>query len=127
MIGKRKNREEQIMNSNQSSIPYVGAFMLGSVIGALAGTLVGMLLAPKAGVETQADIRRRMLELREHADETISRGRESLENSFAGTSGRINETAEKARSRIAEQMESAASSISQQAKHIRPDNKPTAG
>jgi gas vesicle protein len=112
------------MSNNQGSLPYVGAFVLGSVVGALAGALAGVLLAPKSGAETQEDIKRRMMELRDQADEAIAKGRESLETSITETRGKIFDTA---RSKIAEQMETAASSISQQAKNIRPESKTAAG
>jgi gas vesicle protein len=112
------------MNNNQGSLPYVGAFILGSVVGALSGVLAGMLLAPKSGAETQAEIKRRMMEFRDQADDAISKSRESLESSISSTGGKIVDTA---RSKIAAQMENAASSISQQAKHIRPESNTTAG
>jgi gas vesicle protein len=109
----------ETMSNNQGSLPYVGAFVLGSVVGALAGTLAGLLLAPKSGVETQAEIKQRMVEFRDQADETLTKGRESLETSFTNTRGRILDTA---RSKIAEGMDNTASSISQHAKNIRPDS-----
>jgi gas vesicle protein len=112
------------MNNNQGSLPYVGAFFLGSVVGALAGTLAGLLFAPKSGAETQEDIKHRVVELRDQADEALSRGRESLKSSITNTRGRIVDTA---RSKLAEQMENAASNISQQAKNIRPESGTTAG
>jgi gas vesicle protein len=113
-----------MMNNNQGSIPIVGAFVLGSVMGALAGMLAGVLLAPKSGAETQADIRKRMTDFRDQADEAFSRSREQLESTITGTGGRLAETA---RSKIAEQMENAASTINQQARNIRPDSKTAAG
>lgn len=112
------------MNNSQGSLPYVGAFILGSVVGGLAGALAGILLAPKAGAETQADIKRRMTEFRDEAGEAISKSRESLETSLSSTRGKLVDTA---RSKLAESMESAASTISQQAKHVRPEHNPTAG
>jgi len=110
------------MSNNQGALPYVGAFVLGTVVGSLAGALTGLLLASKSGAETQAEIKQRVTELRNQADETIAKGRESIEASISGTRGKILDTA---RSKIAEQMEQTASSISQHAKNIRPDT--TAG
>jgi gas vesicle protein len=110
------------MSDNQSSLPVVGAFVLGSVVGSLAGALAGLLLAPKSGAETQADIKQRVTDLREQADEAFAKGRESLETSITNTRGKI---VDSARNKIAEEMEHTAASISQHAKSIRPDT--TAG
>ena len=107
------------MSNNQGSLPYVGAFVLGSVVGGLAGALAGLLLAPKSGVETQAEIRERMMDLRNQADAAISKGRQELETSFSEKRGQLLDTA---RAKIAEGMEHTASSISQRAKNIRPDS-----
>ncbi|MBN2083931.1 MAG: YtxH domain-containing protein [Anaerolineales bacterium] len=108
------------MSNNQSSLPYVGAFVLGSVMGGLAGALAGLLLAPKSGAETQAEIKKHVAEFRDQADETLAKGRESLETSLTSTRGKILDTA---RSKIAEGMEQTASSISQHAKNIRSDTR----
>jgi gas vesicle protein len=111
------------MSDQQGFFPYAGAFILGSIVGALAGALVGVFLAPKAGVDTQADLRKRMRDIRDQADDILSRSRESVESSL--TSG--GKLVDSARSRIAEEMEQTASTISDHAKNIRPDNKTTAG
>ncbi|MBN1437992.1 MAG: YtxH domain-containing protein [Anaerolineales bacterium] len=110
------------MTNNQSSLPVVGAFVLGSVVGGLAGALAGILLAPKSGSEMQADIKRRVTDFRDQADEALAKGRESLESSISNTSGKILESA---RSKIAEKMEHTAASIHERAKNLRPDT--TAG
>ena len=106
------------MSNNQGSLPFIGAFVLGSVVGGLAGTLAGLLLAPKSGAETQAEIKQRMMEIRDQADEAITKGRDSLGASFTEKRGKLVDTA---RSKIAEGMEQTASSISHRAKSIRPD------
>jgi gas vesicle protein len=108
------------MSNQQGFLPYAGAFVIGSIVGALAGALAGMLLAPKAGIETQAEIRRRMQDIRDQADDVFTRSRETVESS----GGKIMNSA---RTRVAEGMEQAALSISDRAKSIRPDNKTVAG
>jgi gas vesicle protein len=118
-IIRATHKKGDTMSNNQGSLPYIGAFVLGSVVGGLAGALAGLLLAPKAGVETQAEIRQRMMDLRDQADEALTKGRESLETSLTSTGGKILDTA---RGKLAEGMEQTASSISQRAKNLRPDS-----
>jgi gas vesicle protein len=44
-----------------------GKFVLGTVLGAAAGVVAGMLTAPKSGEETRADLKARAAELKEEA------------------------------------------------------------
>jgi gas vesicle protein len=111
------------MSNRPDFLPYAGAFVIGSVIGALAGVLAGLLLAPKSGMETQAELRRRAEDIRGQADDVLVRSREKLRTSL-DSGGKF---VESAKTRLAEGMEQAASSISERARNIRPDSKSTAG
>ncbi len=49
------------------------SFLVGFIVGALAGIAVGFLYAPKTGKETRAMLREKAAELKEKAGEVISR------------------------------------------------------
>jgi gas vesicle protein len=48
-------------------------FLLGFILGALAGVAVGFLYAPKPGKETRAMLKEKAHELKEKAEEVIHR------------------------------------------------------
>ena len=49
------------------------SFLIGFILGAIAGVAVGFLYAPKAGKETRALLKDKAGELKEKATEVISR------------------------------------------------------
>jgi gas vesicle protein len=55
------------------------SFILGFVLGALAGVAVGFLYAPKPGRETRALLKEKATEIKEKAGEVISRAARTLE------------------------------------------------
>ena len=72
-----------------------GAFLIGFVVGGVAGAVAALLLAPQSGEETRALIKDKSIELRdkaaeqanivasranEFADTAKSRGKEAIEN-----------------------------------------------
>ena len=62
------------MADNDSGIAFVSGFLLGGVLGAA----VGMLLAPKSGAETRADIAERSDVWRQRAEEMAAQINESI-------------------------------------------------
>ena len=52
-----------------------GVLAIGVIAGGLAGALIGLLIAPKKGSETRADMKVRTTALRSRAVELASRGR----------------------------------------------------
>lgn len=52
-----------------------GVLAVGVIAGGLAGALIGLLIAPKKGSETRADMKVRTTALRSRAVELASRGR----------------------------------------------------
>ncbi|OGO01591.1 MAG: hypothetical protein A2Y90_02095 [Chloroflexi bacterium RBG_13_52_12] len=54
------------------------SFMIGFILGAIAGVAVGFLYAPKAGKETRALLRDKAGELKEKASEVISRATKDI-------------------------------------------------
>ncbi len=72
-----------------------GAFLIGFVVGGVAGAVAALLLAPQSGEETRALIKDKSIELRDKAaeqaemvasktndftDQARTRGREAIEN-----------------------------------------------
>jgi len=49
------------------------SFLVGFIIGAIAGVAIGFLYAPKAGKETRALLREKAGQLKERASEVLSR------------------------------------------------------
>ena len=47
-----------------------GAFLVGFIVGGLAGAVVSLLFAPQSGEETRALLREKSIELRDRASET---------------------------------------------------------
>lgn len=68
-----------------------GKFVIGTVIGAAAGVVAGMLTAPKSGQETRADLKAKAMELREEAARRASRSQVD----DAGIAGSLKKQAEK--------------------------------
>ncbi|KAF0108041.1 MAG: hypothetical protein FD146_1339 [Anaerolineaceae bacterium] len=52
-----------------------GAFLIGFVVGGVAGAVAALLLAPQSGVETRAMIKDKSIELRDKAVETAEKTR----------------------------------------------------
>jgi len=53
------------------------SFLVGFIIGAIAGVAIGFLYAPKAGKETRAVLKEKAGQLKEKASEMFARARES--------------------------------------------------
>jgi len=49
------------------------SFLMGFLLGAIAGVAIGVLYAPKVGKETRAILREKAGELKERASEVLSR------------------------------------------------------
>jgi gas vesicle protein len=53
------------------------SFLVGFIIGAIAGVAIGFLYAPKAGKETRAVLKEKAGQLKDKASEMFSRAREA--------------------------------------------------
>jgi gas vesicle protein len=53
-------------------------FLLGFIIGALAGVAVGFLYAPKPGKETRAMLKEKAIEIKDKAGEMINRATKDM-------------------------------------------------
>ena len=81
-----------------------GAFLWG----ALLGTAAALLLAPRSGAETQAEIRRSVLQLRDGAEDRIGEVR-----------GAVTDAVERTRDRVYDQVSSVRESIETRAEQAR--------
>lgn len=55
-----------------------GSFLMGLIVGGVVGTVVGLLLAPKPGAETRADLADYGEVVRERAEEVAAQVRERV-------------------------------------------------
>ncbi len=57
----------------------INSFMTGLVVGALAGTAAGILMAPKSGAETREDIKQFAGDVRDRTLDMYTKARKSVE------------------------------------------------
>lgn len=66
-----------------------GTFMAGFLLGGIIGTIVGILLAPKAGSETRAELAGQSEIWRDRAEEIAARVRERVGPAIEGVRERV--------------------------------------
>jgi len=76
-----------------------GAFVMGFFIGALAGGITALLLAPQSGEETRKVIKEKSVEVYEKAGKSLEEAYTQAEHSLADTKVKIEELAEQAKSK----------------------------
>ena len=76
-----------------------GAFLVGFVVGGLAGAVVALLFAPQSGEETRAMIKDKSIELRDRASQTAEEAIERAEKAAAEARARAEELAADLRER----------------------------
>ena len=79
-----------------------GAFLVGFIVGGLAGAVVSLLFAPQSGEETRALIRDKSIELRDRASQTAEEALAHAEAAAAEARVRAEELAREARTRAEE-------------------------
>lgn len=79
-----------------------GAFLIGFIIGGLAGAVSALLLAPQSGEETRTVLREKAIELRDLASETAEDAYAQAEQAAAEARARAEEFARIARERAEE-------------------------
>jgi len=62
-----KTHKQEMERTTHAAKPILSGFLIGSAIGAATA----LLLAPRSGEETRAEIRDKAIELRDHATETV--------------------------------------------------------
>ena len=78
-----------------------GNFMTGFVLGGIIGAVVGILLAPKPGLETRADLLEQSDILRSRAEELAARARDRFGPTVEGMRERVGPVAGRVASRVA--------------------------
>jgi gas vesicle protein len=76
-----------------------GAFLVGFVVGGLAGAVVALLFAPQSGEETRAMIKDKSIELRDRASQTAEEAIERAEKAAVEARARAEELANDLRER----------------------------
>ena len=78
-MGKRRKiltvEEVKKMANDDGGSSFVSGFLIGGII----GTVVGILLAPRSGLETRSELLDQSEEFRERTEEILARLRERLE------------------------------------------------
>ena len=76
-----------------------GAFLIGFVVGGVAGAVAALLLAPQSGEETRALIKDKSIELRDMATYTAGKARVKVDEFTTDAKPRGKELVDNARSR----------------------------
>jgi len=84
-----------------------GSFLLGGLLGGAAGFAAAMLMAPRSGEETQAELREQALALRKKADSAVAEGRRSIEQQLG-----------RGRSTVADWLEQGSALLEERAKEL---------
>lgn len=92
-------------NNNQDSTSW-GSLLAGMIMGAAIGTAVGILYAPKPGVELRADINVRLEELKARMDEIASEVSEQAKTRLSETREDLTQAIEAGRLAASERMAS---------------------
>jgi gas vesicle protein len=79
-----------------------GAFLVGFIVGGLAGAVVSLLFAPQSGEETRALIREKSIELRDYASQSAEEALANAEAAAAEARTRAEELTKVARARAEE-------------------------
>ena len=98
-------------NGNRKSSS-AGSFLLGSMLGGAAGYVAALLLAPRSGEETQAEIRAQALAMRQKANDVVMEGRRSIE-----------EQVDRGRHAVADWLEQGSTILENRAKELSNDKK----
>lgn len=72
--------KEHRTNGHERELPGAGIFLLGSIVGGLAGVAAALLWAPQSGKRTQRQIQSRALELRGKMMDAVDDRKKGLEH-----------------------------------------------
>jgi gas vesicle protein len=87
-----------------------GAFLIGFMVGGVAGAVVALLFAPQSGEETRTLIKDKSIELREKAGETADKARVEVDRITAEAKERGTEFVEGAKKAVAKKKPASTSS-----------------
>jgi gas vesicle protein len=81
-----------------------GAFLVGFLVGAVAGGVTALLMAPQSGEETRTLIRDKSIELRDKATVTAEEAMHRAEAAAADARARATEMAESVRAKVSSKL-----------------------
>jgi gas vesicle protein len=87
-------------------------FLLGILIGGIAGAATGILCAPKSGVETREQMKKKALDAKEKATETARNVKESAEKATAKSKELVETGAARVRGAVEAGRQAAADKLS---------------
>jgi gas vesicle protein len=79
-----------------------GAFLVGFIVGGLAGAVTALLLAPQSGEETRTIIKEKSIELKDKASETVEEASKKAEEAYLEARNRAEEWTKVAAQRLEE-------------------------
>jgi len=94
--------------------PMVGMFAAGLLVGALAGALGMLLMAPQSGERTRKQIRRRAMALRDQATENAEDAVDKAEESLDEALKRVRKLRKSAKERVDEAQQMSQDVVGQQ-------------
>jgi len=78
----------------------LGAFLLGFIVGGLAGAVTALLLAPQSGAETRTVIREKAIELKDRAASTYEEAYAKAEETAASAKAQYEALTARAKSQV---------------------------
>ncbi len=79
-----------------------GSFLMGFTVGALAGAIVSLLMAPQSGEETRQVLKEKAIELKEKGAETYEDTKQRAETAYKDAIAKADELAKVAKEKAAE-------------------------
>ena len=79
-----------------------GSFLMGFTVGALAGAIVSLLMAPQSGEETRQVLNEKAIELKEKGAETYEDTKQRAETAYKDAIAKADELAKVAKEKAAE-------------------------
>lgn len=79
-----------------------GSFLMGFTVGALAGAIVSLLMAPQSGEETRQVLKEKAIELKEKGAETYEDTKQRAETAYKDAIAKADELAKVAKEKATE-------------------------
>jgi gas vesicle protein len=103
----------------------IGSFLVGFIVGGLAGAVAALLFAPQSGEETRTLIKEKTIELRDKASETVDEAYAKAEAAAIEARARFEDLAKATKERAAELSQKGQVLLEEQkARFIKPKEEP---
>jgi len=94
-----------------NGLSHARTFAFGVIVGGLVGAATALLITPQSGKEMQSEVKAKALALKDEAEQTVAKGRHSLES-----------TATTARNKAAETLKRTSLTLHQTARKLKSPN-----